>query len=410
MEKRKKIQEKNYQQQKTSLVTLGIFFATIVTVLISLTPAIFPALILRTFGGFENLSGINPFEIGIWAYPILLTNIVLLILGILYLKKRLWQPVTKSIKFILDFEISKKVACFVIVILLGLYTSLSIGELFDDKFHPDYYHLFLDRLEDFSLTDHTSSKYVQFLLESLSMQVFGNYEVIPFMGSIALLVLTYGVTVELSKKRFAGIIAMLIVLQSHVFLIYDTSVSYPNFWILFYLLSLYLIFKKWPLSSFFYAVSVLSKALTAPFLPLTLFLVYRAKLSRKKKIRIALSYGVIVAIGLTFLAVTNESLTTQTEFSSHDFWSGFTSIYLALRFDGLVLLFLLPLIVGLFIASTKGIRYADTIMFFILAAIILAPFVQALSATINVPYRFIPLIVFFAIGTGVLLSKRNEID
>jgi len=193
-------------------------------------------------------------------------------------------------------------------------------------------------------------------------------------------------------------------------LIYDTSVSYPNFWILFYLLSLYLIFKKWPLSSFFYAVSVLSKALTAPFLPLTLFLVYRAKLSRKKKIRIALSYGVIVAIGVTFLAVTNESLTTQTEFSSHDFWSGFTSIYLALRFDGLILLFLLPLIVGLFIASTKGIRYADTIMFFILAAIILAPFVQALSATINVPYRFIPLIVFFAIGTGVLLSKRNEID
>jgi hypothetical protein len=410
LENRRKRNGNRSNEAKISFLPLMIFLATLVTVLISLIPAIFPALLLRTFGGLENLSKINPFEIGIWGYPILFTNIVLLILGVLYLKKRLWQSVTKSIKLIFDFEVSKKVAYFVIVILIGSYVSLSIGELSDNKFHPDYYHLFLDRLENFSLTDYTTSKYAQLLLENLSMQLFGNYEVIPFLGSIALLALTYGLTVELTKKRFAGIIAMVIVLQSHVFLVYDTSVSYPNFWVLFYLLSLYLIFKKWPLSSFFYVASVLSKALTVPFLPMLLFFVYRAKLSRKKKIRIALSYGAIIAIGLTFLAVTNESLTTQTEFSTHDFWSGFTSIYLALRFDGLVLLFLLPLVVGLFIASTKGVRYADAIMFFIMASIISAPFVQALSATINVPYRFVPLIVFFAIGTGVLLSKREKMN
>ena len=70
------------------------------------------------------------------------------------------------------------------------------------------------------------------------------------------------------------------------------------------------------------------------------------------------------------------------------------------------MLFLLPVTFGLFIASSKGIRYADTIMFFIMAAILSAPFVQAYSNAINVPYRFLPLIVFFAIGVGVLLSKK----
>ena len=238
------------------------------------------------------------------------------------------------------------------------------------------------------------------------MQIFENYKVIPFMASIVLLVLTYIFTVELTKKRFAGIVAMVIVLQSYVFLMYDTTVSYPNFWILFYLLSLYLILKKWQLSPISWVASILSKALTAAFLPMTLFFVYRSDISKKKKIRIALSYGVIVVAGIIFLTLTNSSLTTQSEFDSHDFWSGFSATYFALRFDGLVLVFLLPLTFGLFIASRKGVRYADSIMFLIVAMLLSGPFIQAFSSSINVPYRFVPLVVFFAIGTGLLLSRR----
>jgi len=409
LENRKKRFEKSKYQPKADFVTWMVFLGTLVTVIICLIPAIFPALLLRTFTGIESISGINPFETGIWTYPILITNLAFLGIGILYLKNRLGQTFSKSVKFIFNFEISKKTAALVIVILIGVYSSLSVGELLDDKYHPDFYHLFKERLETYSPTDFQSTpltKHVQYFLETTSMQVFGYYEVIPFIASIALLVLTYLVTVELSKKRFAGIIAMVIVLQSHVFLIYDTSVSYPNFWILFYLLSLYLIFKKWQLSSVSYVLSVLSKALTAPFLPMTLFFVYRAKISRKKKKQILLSYVLIGAIGVIFLSITDETLTNTIEFSNHDFWSGFSSIYLALRFDGLVLLFLLPVTFGLFIASSKGIRYADTMMFFIMAAILSAPFVQAYSHSINVPYRFLPLIVFFAIGVGLLLSKR----
>ena len=62
--------------------------------------------------------------------------------------------------------------------------------------------------------------------------------------------------------------------------------------------------------------------------------------------------------------------------------------------------------VGLFIATRKGIRHADSIMFLILGMLLMPPLLDALSFSINVPYRFIPLIVFFAIGTGLLLSKK----
>jgi len=402
--------EKKLNLQRKDLVSWIIFVPTLIILLFSLIPAIFPAFLLTTFGGFENFVGINPFEIGIFAYPLLITSLVVLGIGVLYLKNRLWQPITKSIRFIFNFEVSKRVAFYVVVILIGLYITFSIGELFNGMFQADYQEHFLDWLKIYSVTDFDTTPmdyHVQFFLETTSMQIFENYKVIPFIASIALLVLTYLFTVEISNKRFAGIVAMVIVLQSNVFLTYDTSVSYPNFWILFYLLSLYLILKKtWPLSPISYVASVLSKPLTAPFLPMTLFFVYRTNLSKKKKIHILISYGILVALALTYLAITDNSFALG-EFDIHDFWGGFSAVYNAFRFDGLVLIFLLPLTVGLFIASRRGIRHADSIMFLILGMLLSAPLISAFSNTISVPYRFIPLIVFFAIGTGLLLSKNG---
>jgi len=397
---------------KTSLVSWAMFLATLIVVLLTLIPAIFPAFLLITFGGFENFAGINPFEIGIFAYPLLVTNLVCLLIGVLYYKNKLVQPITKLFRFIYNFEVSQRVAFYSIVIVIGLYITFSVGELFDGKFQADYQEHFKSWLEIYSVTDFKATPiqyHMQFFLETTSMQIFENYKVIPFIASIALLVLTYFFTAELSKKRFAGIVAMVIVLQSNVFLMYDTSVSYPNFWILFYLFSLYLILKKWPLSPIFYGASVFSKGLTAAFVPMTLFFVYRSNISKKKKIQIVISYGVILTLGIIFLVSTSESLVNVLEFSNHDFWAGFSAVYNALRFDGLILFLLLPLIVGLFITSRRGIKHADSIMFLILGVLISAPFIEAFSNVISVPYRFLPLVVFFAIGTGMLLSRNYNV-
>ena len=406
------LKEKKIHLPRKDLISWIIFLPTLIILLFSLIPAIFPAFLLTTFGGRENISGINPFEMGAFAVPLLVTNFVLLGIGVLYYKNRLWKPITKSFRFILNFEVSKTLAFYVVAILIGLYVFFSIPELFNNMFQADYSEHFKPWLEIYSVTDFKATPiqyHMQFFLETTSMQIFENYKVIPFIASIALLVLTYFFTAELSKKRFAGIVAMVIVLQSNVFLMYDTSVSYPNFWILFYLFSLYLILKKWPLSPIFYAASVFSKGLTAAFVPMTLFFVYRSNISKKKKIHIVISYGVILALGIIFLVSTSESLVNVLEFSNHDFWGGFSAVYNALRFDGLILFLLLPLIVGLFITSRRGIKHADSIMFLILGVLISAPFIEAFSNVISVPYRFLPLVVFFAIGTGMLLSRNYNV-
>ena len=87
---------------------------------------------------------------------------------------------------------------------------------------------------------------------------------------------------------------------------------------------------------------------------------------------------------------------------------GFSSFSYQLRFDGLVILFVLPLIVGLFIASKNGVRHADSLMILISGMLIIAPILTALTDQTNQPYRFVPLVTFFAIGIGVLLSKRSD--
>ena len=207
--------------QRTSFATWAIFLVTLITILISILSAVFPALLLRLFGGFEDYAGINPFEIGIWAYPILISNFVLLGLAFLYVKNRLPLPIKKSIRFIFEFEVSKNLAFFIVLLMIGFYITFTVGELFDGTYQDDFEEHFKDWFELYDVTKFNVTpigNHVLFFLVTGSMEVFENYKVIPFIASIGLLVLTYLFTVELSKKRFAGIIAMVIVLQSNIFL------------------------------------------------------------------------------------------------------------------------------------------------------------------------------------------------
>jgi len=409
------LEVKNFKSKlKQNPVSWAVFLPTVIVVLISLTSVMFPALILRTLGSFEDSVGIDPFEPGSLAIPFLITNFVIFALGILYYKNKLPGTITKSIRFIFNFEISSKLAFFVIVIIIGTYITASVNELFNEEFLDDYYIWMVPILEtyDFSkVEDAGLDKHFLYFLTDSSMQLFGNYKVVPFIASIALLGLTYVFTFEITKKRFAGIVAMVILLQSRIFLYFDTSVVYPNYWVAFYLFSLYLIYKKWPLSPISFVLSLATKGLTALFLPMTLFFIYRAKIVKQKKILLTISYGIIFLLGAGIVFSMGQSSVSSLEnfaheFESHDFWAGFTTVSTTLRIDGLVLLFMLPLTFGLFVASKKGVLHADSIMFFILTMLLYAPFLVGFTYHQHEPYRFVPLIVFFAIGTGVLLSKR----
>lgn len=404
------------EKQKTSIITYIVFVIALVVVFINLTSLFFPSLFTTLVKG-SMMEG-DPFERGTWAIPVLVTNLAVLAFGTLYYIKKLPNFFRNSIKFILEFEVSRNVAIIVLVAIVFGYIGLGIEDLSIDEGKTYGDRLRVDRVvEKWPLNEDNAvglmNRHVtNFLLKSSDV-LFQNLRIIPFIASISFLILTYFFTLEITKKRFAGLVATVILFQSYNFQVFDTLAAYPNFWGLFYLLSLYLIFKKWQLSSITYIVSIFAKPLTAIFFPMTLFFTYRAEMPRRKKIYITISYAIIVVIMILVVFGANVHLgggsaTGKIQFDYKEFWSGFTTWSYQLRFESLFLLFILPLTVGLFLTSRKGVPMADSMLVLIVGVILSMPLLAAMTGFNLHPYRYIPLIDFFAIGVATLLSKKSQ--
>ena len=400
------------KQKKSRIITYLAFGFALVVVTLNIISLIFPSLFVISFGNSE--SDFDSFELGTWAIPFFIINLSILVFGFLYFKKLVPDKISRSFKFILNFEPSQKITIIVFSIIVGLYVIFTIAEI--SQLEIDVWQdwkILEPIIENFPSTEEgprgMSILFVNNFLLFSSQEVFQNVKIIPFIGSISLIFLTYFLTVQITKKRFAGLVAISILLQSSTFLRYDTTATYSNFWTSFYLFSLYLIYKKWPLSPLAYIASIFSKALTIVFLPMSLFFIFRSSITKKAKILLVISYLIIIFV-ILFTIVFTENLgygKALTSFEFTDFMTGFTTLAFQLRIDGLVLIFLLPLTIGLFIKSYKGFKDADSILILIAGILLSAPFLVGFSEFNIQPYRWIPLIVFFAIGVGVLLSKTS---
>ncbi|MEK6947112.1 MAG: hypothetical protein AABX32_05900 [Nanoarchaeota archaeon] len=423
------MKENNDKSQSFSSVSrnipLIVFLFSIVIVMISFVSVIFPALIVGSNTTIiPNIQPVLPnlFELGVWSYGVIISSIV--IFGLLYLfyKNKLSSSISKLFKKIFNFEVSKKTAFITLVVILVVYVGFTTSELWQQETWEDYQPI-KKRLQE-SIRDNRwtiedaingnpnypkDEPHVTYTLLLISLKLFGNDKIVPFLASIGLLVITYLITTKITQKRFAGIVAFIIIIQSNLFLTYDTSATYTNFWVLFYLLSLYAVYRFWQLSPISYLISIPAKVLTVAFLPMSIYFILRSDISKKSKIVVTLStIAIIAAVGITAMSMSSGGEAMQESFDAKEFWMGFTSFSYQLRTDGLVLLFMIPLMVGLFLVSKRGVKHGESIMVLISGILLIVPILTGFTNQTNQPYRFMPLVVFFAIGVGVLLSKRES--
>ncbi len=79
-----------------------------------------------------------------------------------------------------------------------------------------------------------------------------------------------------------------------------------------------------------------------------------------------------------------------------------------MQVDPFALVIVLPLTIMLFFKSRNGLKQADSIMVLIAGSIIAGPLISLVTDFYFIlPYRFIPFIIFMAIGVGLLFSKKN---
>ena len=400
----------------SSKVSYAVFFCALSMVLLTLVTVIFPAIFSASFGMYsENL---DAFELGHQGAFLIVSNAILFGFGIAYYKKKIPSSLHGAINRIRTFEISKRIAMISLVVILALYVGLSTPELFLDegKMWNDYTEVLLPGLElwPFGESDNIyiqeqNDRYVRMFLLDVSLDIFQNIKFLPFIASILVVFFTYLITVQFCQKRFAGLIAVIVLLQSYTFLKYDTIAVYENFWVLFFLISIYAIQKKWFLSPVFYILAFFTKAYIAPFFILTLFTTYRTQISKRNKIAILISYVIVVGLAVGLISLADSVYPNVIEINESKFILGFQSISSQLRFDLFFITTLLPVTVGLLFLSKNNLKHADSILFLIFGTILASPLLVMFTFHYEIlPYRFIPLLVFFSIGVGMFFSKKLD--
>lgn len=394
----------------------AVFLFSVVVVGISMISVVFPAAMTSTgqapVAGLEY-TGPDVYEPGPWAVPVLAGGAGILGLGFACYMGMMPARITRVLAAPFRFEVPKKAAYAVLAAMIIPYAALSYGELHVDEEWEDYAGI-LARMETWTPETAlvSTEPHAKYALIYASMAAFGNYAVLPFVSSIALILLVFEMARTISGKQFGGLVAAAVLMQSGIFLTYDTSVTYDSFWALMYVMSAYAVLRLWQAAPALYLVSIPAKALTVAFLPMSLYWILRSGLpARRRIIMAAATVMVLVVVASVFVSRgTSTDLITgrQEAFSASEFWEGFTSFAYQMRFDGLVLVLLMPLLVGLVAASRLGIRHADSIMVMISGMLLIAPFLTGFSDQTNQPYRFLPLIAFVAIGVGAVLSRPMQ--
>ena len=400
---------------KNSIFTLIISVFSLIIISIILLSAVFPALIISTLGIHEN--SLDSLETNPNGILILLGNFAILIAGILYYKKKLPNSLQEFISKSLQKNLSKKLTIIVITVILIPYVVFTTPEIFlDESTQAPDYGIFLAAKEKFPFGKTTfteaseqNDRYVRMILLITSLEVFQNVKLLPFLGSIALLLVTYILTNEITKNRVAGIISMLFLLQSYTFLRYDSFAMYENFWVVFYILSLYLIYKKFFTSAISYALSILTKAFTAIFLPMSIVLILYSNLPIKRKISLLVTYAIMFTIIIVIWSVDASVYDNIIRIDFNQILTAIAKTSYQLRFDTLFLVGLLPLTIGLILKAKNNSNFAVPILFLVTGSIFAGTVIEMLSAHfVILPYRFVPTIVFFAIGIGLLFNQQKE--
>jgi len=391
---------------------------------ISLISVIFPALISETvsISDLEKL-GISqheedPYQTGPLAGVLILINGIVFVTYVL--KNRVPKKISIPFKKIASFQISKKVTILTIIVILSIYTVATIPEFEKNEEFEDF--ITMERRLNESIRDNRftvedaisgnqnyslAEPHVKYSLLLISEKVLGDFRIIAFLVSISLLILTYLVTEAITKNKFAGLVSLLLVIQSNIFLSFDTSAVYSNFWILFYLLSLYVVIKMWFATPVLFVISIFCKMIVGIFAPMSIFFIFNSEIPKNQKLFLSSIIVILLVIGGIVFLGTQES-EKLTSFKIDRFWEGFASFAFQMRLDYITILFLVPLIFGLFLSSKK-FKHANSISILITGVLLSGPILAGMTDQTNQPYRFIPVIVFFAIGTGMLLPRIKQI-
>jgi hypothetical protein len=305
------------------------------------------------------------------------------------------------------FDLHHKHAILISLVIITLYTSLTIHEI---ELHADWpdYDFMRKAMMSWEPADVLNGfdYHAKYAMSKFSHDTLQNGKTIPFVLTISLLVVSYLFAVQLSGKNYAGVIAVCVIAGSSVFRQFDTSMVYDNSWVVFFMASLYFVKRKWQLNPVFFVLSVLSKSLTILFLPAILFYILRSDQSRKNKIVLMVFYGLT---SLAFVAVSQYvGDYSDVPFNTHGFLNGLGAWVWFFMVPDFWLAVLMPLGMVMLLFQYKKNVKALPLLVLLCNLAFYGAFLEGFTDDIwNEPYRYIPLLAVFACSIGVITNGIN---
>lgn len=300
-------------------------------------------------------------------------------------------------------------AAVILCAILGAYGASAIPELSDPGDFPDY-DFMITAVAKWTPSDIAEGygHHVKFALAKVSAEVFHNHHAVPLALSLGLVGATYLLGAQLSGKRIWGLAAASVLALSNIFRQFDTSAVYPNDWVLFFVLSLYFVQKKWQLSPAFFIMSILAKPLAILFLPAMVWMVVRSAIGRRQKVLLVSLYAGLVAFAL--VAANGYESYSRVPFNGWAFMFGAMEWVYFFMVPDFWLAALIPLsMLMLLMLASKGAPAAGTMLVLMVNVAVFGGVLEGMTSNLwNEPYRYIPLIALFACSIGIVYEGARD--
>lgn len=229
-----------------------------------------------------------------------------------------------------------------------------------------------------------------------SKTLTGNYHTFPIISSIALLIVTYFFALKITSNRLASIVSVVILEFSRTFMWYSDDIAYPNFFMVFLLLSIYPFTRSW-IKPIAFVTSFVFKAEALAFFPLT-FIKEKDKRIRLVYIGIAIMVGA-VAIALNWVRFDGSINTTNLLYPQ-------IGLYL-LDQDMWILSLLTPVTILLFYLRKHKVEWSGYLLL-AMGYCLLFQYILPIFTSYNAyGYRMLPFVVFFALSVALIISKKE---
>ncbi|MBC8502935.1 MAG: hypothetical protein H8D35_07445 [Nitrosopumilus sp.] len=129
----------------------------------------------------------------------------------------------------------------------------------------------------------------------------------------------------------------------------------------------------------------------------------------KNRKKIFLGFAIIIFVVLMAFFTQNLDYTNNSGFSLEKMFFSFNEISNSLRFDSLLIIVLIPVLVLLYLQSNNFHSRKIFVLFGIFITMISQVLLYGIIDMTIQPYRFVPLIVFISIGFGIIFSKESDI-